>query len=156
MGTRADYYVGRGLDAEWIGSTAYDGYPDGIFTTDPSNTEHLCAALILDEDSWRDNVADFLAARDDSTVPEQGWPWPWNDSNTTDYAYAFDEGQVWGNCFGYGWFLVDMEVPGGGCPDEEDDPAYWEKKTTVFPDMSERKNVRFDKGSGALFINVSG
>ena len=27
MGTRADFYVGRGDAAEWIGSIAYDGYP---------------------------------------------------------------------------------------------------------------------------------
>lgn len=30
MGTRADFYVGRGKDAEWIGSVAFDGYPDGF------------------------------------------------------------------------------------------------------------------------------
>jgi hypothetical protein len=25
MGTRADFYVGRGPEAEWLGSVAYDG-----------------------------------------------------------------------------------------------------------------------------------
>ena len=30
MGTRADFYIGRGATAEWIGSIAWDGYPDGI------------------------------------------------------------------------------------------------------------------------------
>jgi hypothetical protein len=29
MGTRADFYVGRGKDAEWLGSVAFDGYPSG-------------------------------------------------------------------------------------------------------------------------------
>ncbi|MFH1835312.1 MAG: hypothetical protein ABH851_03885 [Methanobacteriota archaeon] len=28
------------------------------------------------------------------TSPEQGWPWPWEDSGTTDYAYAFEAGKV--------------------------------------------------------------
>jgi hypothetical protein len=31
MGTRADFYVGRGPDAEWLGSVAMDGYPSGVF-----------------------------------------------------------------------------------------------------------------------------
>lgn len=26
MGTRADFYIGRGPDAEWLGSVAWDGY----------------------------------------------------------------------------------------------------------------------------------
>jgi hypothetical protein len=30
MGTRADFYVGRGGQAEWLGSIAWDGYPSGI------------------------------------------------------------------------------------------------------------------------------
>jgi len=29
MGTRADFYVGRGEQAEWLGSIAWDGYPSG-------------------------------------------------------------------------------------------------------------------------------
>ena len=30
MGTRADFYVGRGESAEWLGSVAWDGNPRGI------------------------------------------------------------------------------------------------------------------------------
>jgi hypothetical protein len=30
MGTRADFYVGKGKKSEWIGSIAWDGYPQGI------------------------------------------------------------------------------------------------------------------------------
>jgi hypothetical protein len=30
MGTRADFYVGRGETAEYLGSIAWDGYPDGL------------------------------------------------------------------------------------------------------------------------------
>ena len=26
MGTRADFYIGSGKDAEWLGSVAFDGY----------------------------------------------------------------------------------------------------------------------------------
>jgi hypothetical protein len=30
MGTRADFYIGRGTEAEWLGSVAWDGYPGGV------------------------------------------------------------------------------------------------------------------------------
>jgi hypothetical protein len=61
-----------------------------------------------------------------------GWPWPWEDSQTTDYAYAFDEGRVWACCFGYAWWPIDEEEP------ELDDG---QAKTAEFPDMTERGNV---------------
>ena len=35
MGTRADFYIGKGTDAEWLGSIAWNGYPDGIGRPDP-------------------------------------------------------------------------------------------------------------------------
>jgi hypothetical protein len=85
MGTRADFYVGRGAKAEWLGSVAYDGYPDDF--------EVLLGAK--SETDWREAVAHMFEGRDDVTVPAQGWPWPWPDSNTTDFAYSFDEGKTW-------------------------------------------------------------
>jgi hypothetical protein len=30
MGTRADFYIGRGESAEWVGSVAWDGQPSGM------------------------------------------------------------------------------------------------------------------------------
>jgi hypothetical protein len=76
MGTRADFYAGRGKDAEWLGSIAWDGQdiPDEI-------------RYAHDEVMFRREVAEFLSGRDDSTVPEKGWPWPWNTSATTDCSY---------------------------------------------------------------------
>jgi hypothetical protein len=102
MGTRADFYVGRGETAEWIGSIAWDGYPAGI----PENIK-----TIHDPKDFRDLVAAFLAERKDATLPEHGWPWPWEDSDTTDYAYAFDAGTVYGTCFGLGWWKLSEPEP---------------------------------------------
>lgn len=81
MGTKADFYVGAGTDAEWIGSISYDGYPDGA---------PIGALAAVSEASFRRAVEDLLADPDVlSTRPEEGWPWPWEDSSTTDYAYAW-------------------------------------------------------------------
>lgn len=84
MGTRADFYVGTGTDAEWIGSISYDGHPGR------APREALGS---VSEAAFRRAVEDLLADPDVlSTRPEEGWPWPWEDSGTTDYAYAWSGG----------------------------------------------------------------
>jgi hypothetical protein len=57
MGTRADFYVGRGASAEWIGSMARDGYPD---TIDKKVVQ--CRS----EKAFRRAVTNFLNSRDDT------------------------------------------------------------------------------------------
>ena len=78
MGTRADFYIRD----KWLGSIAWDGYPDGI------------PDAILDaptEADFLEQVLDFLSQREDSTFVDQGWPWPWDDSTLTDYSYVWDD-----------------------------------------------------------------
>jgi len=123
MGTRADFYAGRGKDAEWLGSIAWDGYPEGI----PGSILHAET-----EDGYREVVGWFLQGRDDASLPERdGWPWSWTDSGTTDYAYAFDGGKVWTSCFGSEWFDPLVEV----------DYDALEADAAEFPDMSDRQHV---------------
>lgn len=153
MGTRADFYIGRGEQAEWLGSTAFDGYPEGVaqFVDDkgmatrgePQNSPILTAA---EEKKYRDAVASFLAADDYSTTPDQGWPWPWEDSRTTDYSYAFEDGKVWACCFGHRWFDPLQPEP------EDDDPA----KECLFPNMKERQKVTLGGRSGLMVIGTEG
>ena len=133
MGTRADFYVGRGKDAEWIGSVGWDGYPSGF------DRQGLMDAT--DEAGFRAAVAAELAGREDATTIDQGWPWPWNDSHTTDYAYAFDGGAVYGCSFGSAWF-----DPNKGEPED------LESHTAEFPNMAERKNVTMGPRSGVIVI----
>lgn len=135
MGTRADFYIGRGEQAEWLGSIAWDGYPDGI---DKPVLEATTP------EGFRNALVNFAAARDDWTAPEQGWPWPWDNSGTTDYAYALDEGKVWASGFGGTWF--DANEPE---TDTEDNHA---DKSAIFPDMSARKATTFGKRSGIILI----
>jgi hypothetical protein len=134
MGTRADFYIGRGPGAEWLGSVAWDAYPSGL----PSE---LLAAT--SEDEFRARVAE-LASRDDWTSPSDGWPWPWNDSHTTDYAYAFDGGAVWAASFGHGWF------PATG--DEPDEDSEADLPPCVFPDMTAIQSVTLGKRSGVMIF----
>jgi hypothetical protein len=97
MGTRADFYIGRGLKAEWLGSIAWDGSPDCL-------TKGMLKAK--DRRAFRKALKEFFAGRDDVTLPEQGWPWPWEDSCTSDHAYAYDGGKVWVSSFGRKYITV--------------------------------------------------
>lgn len=139
MGTRSDYYVGSTDDtknAEWIGSHAWDGYPKGV-----------PAAIITatTEEAFR-SACDAHT----TTKPSRGWPWPWDTSATTDYAYLFDRkaNTVVASCFGGAWF--DPKVK-----QEEDDDDKASGPEPVWPDMSARKNVRWDsEGSGVIIVGM--
>lgn len=131
MGTRADFYIGTGETAEWLGSIAYDGYPDGL-------PEDVIKAST--EEGFRAEVAE-LAKESHWTSPEQGWPWPWNDSHTTDWAYAFKDGVVLQSCFGCEWHDAKVALS------EEQEEALKDKAADV-PDMSAQKNVTLGPRSG--------
>lgn len=136
MGTRADFYVGRGKSAEWLGSIAMDGYPDG----NVSNPQYGPLIKAASEPEFRERVAMLIAGVGHGTTPAQGWPWPWEDSRTTDYAYAFDGGTVWASGFGRAWF--DPNEPE---PDRGDEP-----KSAVFPNMKDRQRVTLGSRSGLI------
>jgi len=108
MGTRADFYVGKGEQAEWLGSVAWDGHEWG-------SGENEITKNKTGKD-YRDAVAEVLTSREDGTTPEMGWPWPWSDSGTTDYAYCFVGGNIEVFCFGRP--LWDEEA-GGDEPEKE-------------------------------------
>lgn len=136
MGTRADFYVGRGEKAEWVGSIAWDGYPEGI------DKRVLHAST---EKGYRGAVATMLLDGASGTTPDMGWPWPWDDSRTTDYAYLFHEGQT----------LVSRYGREACSLAEHDDPdAHDRPKTEVFPDMSAIAKPTLGPRSG-LFVFAS-
>lgn len=92
MGTRADFYIGRGQDAQWLGSVAWDGYQWG---EDPD-----CAIMKATTGDEFIAAVGALSDRRDFTAPSEGWPWPWSDSNTTDRAYVLHDGKVTAYAFG--------------------------------------------------------
>lgn len=136
MGTRADFYVGTDKNAEWLGSIAWDGYPDGI------DGSVLGAG---DEQEFRATVAAFLAGRRDKTLPADGWPWPWNTSHTTDYSYAFAGGKVMASCFGGPLYSPERDLEDVERDEDEGPRPDW-------PDMSKVQNVSFGANSGLIVV----
>lgn len=87
MGTRADFYVGTGATAEWLGSIRLDGYEWA--------DDHNCSIVkAKTADEFRAAVAAILASRRDAILPAHGWPWPWDDSGVSDYTYYFSGGRT--------------------------------------------------------------
>jgi hypothetical protein len=69
-----------------LGSIAFDGYPQSDEQPGGVPTAILQATTELE---FRNAVLDLLTRRDDATIPPQSWPWPWETSWGTDYAYSF-------------------------------------------------------------------
>ena len=132
MGTRADFYVGLGKDAEWIGSIALDGYPEGV-------PQRLLSAS--SEKEFRQAFVELLGNRADVSTPKDGWPWPWDNSAETDFAYAFDMDNVLVAQFGRGW-----------CPYKDQECDFDIFPVQQFPDMSDVKKVTFGPRSGLMVI----
>lgn len=157
MGTRADFYIGRGSDAEWLGSIAMDGYRGGI------------AGYILKaktEANYRKAVDVFLQSRDDATFPKDGWPWPWDDSGTSDCSYWFFDGKCWD---AHGAYMADnttgaddIFLPCDVAKSEftNDDGDFLPEKVkdapiVEYPDMSARKNVTLGRRSGLIVLRAT-
>lgn len=130
--------MGEGASAEWLGSVAFDGY-------DVAEHQEGIAATLRESktrEEFLKNLEMYFAAHgDDATLPDQGWPWPWNNSHTTDLAYCFVEDRVkpfsWGRPFVYG-----------------DDSDLEDVPTAEFPNMSDRQNVTFGSRSGILVLKA--
>lgn len=136
MGTRADFYMGRGKDSEWLGSIGWDGYPEGI-------DDDLLQSTT--PESFKAAVEAFLV-KENGIFPYQGWPWPWDNSQTTDYAYAFEGGEVHASCFGHQWFDPKADEPS---VEEGDNDG----KPTSFPDMRGRQNLNLGPQSGVIVVS---
>lgn len=77
MGTRADFYIGKGKEGRWIGSITHDGYPSGLSDVLDSYSEEAFIKNVKKLDTFID--------------ASKGWPWPWETSATTDYSYYWTQ-----------------------------------------------------------------
>ena len=147
MGTRCDFYVqikpGKMRIKDWRGSLGWDGYPGGLIHEQVGNPGFFGVT----------RTSDFLAAikgvfakRDDFTHPDMGYPWPWNDSWMTDFAYVFNEPE----------HRVDVYFFGKLLPPEHwyDEPHFnpETEKVAIFPDMTSKQNVTLGPRSGLTVV----
>lgn len=146
MGTRADYYIGNDpATMEWIGSHAYDGY--ALHEGDHDEYDAAIAQATTAK-GFRKAVQRMLQTLNHATFPDQGWPWSWDDSQLTDYAYCFVGHEILCYQFGHG----PRHIGEPFCNDEGDG---WGDKAP-FQDMSARKNVTLGKRSGLMILRVDG
>jgi hypothetical protein len=126
MGTRADFYVGRGPNAEWLGSINYDGMPQRKLKRVTHNDDGVPVSITrcTDEAQYRIAVRDFLVNRSDGQLAAFG------STRTTPngggWAYSFKHGRkgnprgtVFASNFGGAWFNVDRRA----APDKRHHPA---------------------------------
>ena len=137
MGTRGDYYIGIDSGAEYLGSVGYDAFPEDqpkSFHGKVTQEGFLAAVKSLLEGSSSGSKREI-----------HGWPWPWKDSGTTDYAYAWHEGAVWVNSYGEGWYPLGAVIESKGYPDLKPLP-------TDFPNMKSLQQVTLGPRSGLLVV----
>ena len=137
---------------EWLGSVAFDGYPEGF-----NDQSGIMAMTAKTESEFRASVGEVLSNRGDGTTPDMGWPWPWDDSLLTDYAYVFDGEMVNGFAFGRPFDLQKRIADDGIEEAETDDDETDDDENKVsgyFPDMSGQKNVTYGKRSGLLVFSL--
>jgi hypothetical protein len=98
MGTNADFYIGFGNTAEWIGSKGFDSMPEALpLRLFNAKTEGAFRAAAMKLDS-------FMPA-------SEGWPWPWKNSKLTHYTYCFHDGRVMvGGEKDDGWKWIDPKA----------------------------------------------
>ncbi|UUV28588.1 hypothetical protein NQK81_27835 [Amycolatopsis roodepoortensis] len=111
--TTHDFYLGRGQDADWLGSvrlgTRNDRWLDEITRARSAGGFITLVALFLR--TARIHEAGEVA------LGNREWPWPWPTSHGTDFTHAFDTDAVWTARRGDRWSLrADQYIPPG--PDE--------------------------------------
>ena len=107
--TAADFYLGRGPSARWIGSLRPQADPAELAVTPPGR---ILLAATASPDYAR-AVEDLLALpaviqNGGGSRPADGWPWSWPDSSLTGWCYAFDTAGVWISYFGRAWFTCPL------------------------------------------------
>lgn len=103
--TAADFYIGRGPSAVWVGSLSHNAGPEIVHWT-PAGSEVLGAVTAHDYARGLDTLLSLPSddRRNWAHHPANGWPWCWQDSSLTGWCYAFDAARVWVSYFGRAWF----------------------------------------------------
>jgi hypothetical protein len=150
MGTRADFYRETDEGLGWLASIGWGGYPETIKIV--TNQDYNYITDCKTEQAYFHFLKEFLANRDDVTFPDMGWPWPWDNSHLTDFAYVFsrDKGEVLISCFGRGWYTYkEWDESEKNSEGGSEEPI-----VENFPDMRSIQNVAWDNRSGLMIFSV--
>jgi hypothetical protein len=122
---RADFYVGLGDNARWLGSIANGGNPAAVgathdlFNLDGDQNDYSEKTFVgLVESIITDRHDQGYTVRLASSGGE--WPWDYDRSTGTDYTYAWNNGCI--HVFEYG-FMIAQHYPNGA------------RKPSTFPSM---------------------
>lgn len=130
----ADFYWGRGPNAEYLGSISTAGAPEDIEVWQRFQNlddENYTA------DDFRDEVSDLRHAQHD-TAP--AWPWRYASSADTPWAYSFDSGTVYVYRYGVEMAAVRCNYTRSG-PNGTREPRRPQSGTPLFPAMRDVASV---------------
>jgi hypothetical protein len=92
--TRADFYVGTGTNAKYLGSIFSDG------GTVPNSIKRARTP-----EKFEKAVAKYIKKENGSTQ----WPWPWETSVTTDFSYWLEDEKLYVLDFGKGVKIIEKK-----------------------------------------------
>ena len=92
-------------------------------------------------------VEQMFRGRDDVSRPADGWPWPWDDSWTSDYAYTWADGRTVWTVGDHGWTDKEPE-------NDEEYATYRVPAPFDLPDMTAQKKVTLGPRSGLIVIGL--
>lgn len=115
MGTKADFYIERRGKLIWCGSTPYDGHA-------PDNKKEWFIKTAFAPQSNRmmqcRTEAEYIYTmatiwkRSQFVHPSDGWPWPWDDSQTTGNFFVFRKRKVeYYNTYSDAWKANPISLP---------------------------------------------
>lgn len=119
----ADFYVGTGPNARWLGSVADVGGPTELARLGAAGDAETTAVLsATDRNGFAMAVAALLVRQRAAEVgfvavpgPDRKADWPWLATTSSGwYAYALTDGQVLVSAHGGPWFRPDPRRPDGG------------------------------------------
>ncbi len=168
MGTRADFYIEQENKIQWIGSKAMDGYAVAEAKEkyiSPHHKEVRSVTFLVyaiktskTKEDYLQFVKEYLTQAQDATFPEQGWPWPWDNSKMTDETYLFKDSRVW-RMFKHDGDYDNALTPCLFSPvesvfyDEDGEPIEQSEKIEILvPDMKGIKNVTLGDRSGLIVL----
>jgi len=128
----ADFYLGRGPDAKYLGSLPTAGAPEDI---DVWGRFQSIADDVYSPEDFEAEVHDLIGTtRNGAPNGSVDWPWRYASSTDTQWAYVFDAGTVYVYRYGVEMAAVRCNYTRPG-PAGTREPRRPQSATSAFPVM---------------------